>query len=177
MKPSQPNKNTALAIDQKVLQGVAKHFAKVKNVTLAGVSYTVANLTATLQAEIDGNDALDKARAQLKEQVASMRTTKAKAAAVRAELKAYVLGNYGTQAAQVLEDFGMSAPKAAGPKTAEARAQAAAKAVATKKAKAAAAKAATSAPSTAAQASPPAHVAQPIVATPVAAPAATTTAQ
>jgi hypothetical protein len=115
----------------------------------------------------------------MKEQVASTRAVRAKARIARKELRAYVLGNYGAKAVQVLEDFGMSPPKPAGPKTAEAKAQGAAKGAATKKAKKAAMKqiAVVAAPSTAAPVIAPAHVAQPNGASPVAAPAATTTTQ
>jgi hypothetical protein len=156
---------------------VAKHFAKVKNVTLAGTSYTPAGLKAVLQAEIDANAALDQSRAQLKEQVDAAREARAKARVARKALRAYVLGTSGANAVQVLEDFGMSPPKAAGAKTTEVKAQAAAKGTATKKAKAAAIKAATDAPSTAAQASPPVHVTSANGATPPAAPAAIATPQ
>ena len=79
MRTNQLNKNTALATDQKVVQGISKHFAKVKTVTLAGASYTPAALKALFQEEIDANNALDGSRAQLKEQVAAIRAVRSKA--------------------------------------------------------------------------------------------------
>ncbi|HEY2513973.1 MAG TPA: hypothetical protein VGI39_24065 [Polyangiaceae bacterium] len=150
MGTNQPNQNTARVMDQKIIRGVAKHFAKVTTVTLAGTSYTPAALTAVLQAEIDANTALDQNRAQMKEQVEVAREARAKARAVRKAIRAYVLGTSGANAVQLLEDFGISPPKTPGAKTAEAKARAAAKGTATKKAKAAALKAVTRAPSTAA---------------------------
>jgi hypothetical protein len=129
------NKNTVLATNQKVSEGVDKHFAKVKNLTLAGVTYTPATLKATFAAETDAHNALDQSRAQLKEQVATARAAQAKASAARKGLKAYVLGNYGAQAVNVLADFGMTPPKTPGPKTSLAKAQAAARAKATRKAR------------------------------------------
>ena len=129
------NKNTVLANNQRVSDGVNKHLAKVKNLTLAGVPYTAASLKATFAAETDANNALDQSRAQLKEQVATARTARAKASAARKALKAYVLGNFGAQAVSVLEDFGLTPPKTPGPKTPLAKAQAAARAKATRQAR------------------------------------------
>lgn len=129
------NKNTVLASNQKMSEGVDKHFAKVKSLTLAGVTYTPASLKATLAAESDANSAVDQGRAQLKEQVATARAAQAKANAARKALKAYVLGNYGAQAVNMLADFGLSPPKAPGPKTTLAKAEAAARRTATRKAR------------------------------------------
>ena len=163
MSSMKPNKNTALATDQKAIQGVDKHFAKIKSLVLAGVSYTPASLKALFQAEIDACNALDQSRAQMKEQVATTRTARANASAGRKNLKAYVLGNYGANAVQVLEDFGLSVPKASGPKTVEAKAGAILQAKATRKARNTMGKrqklSVTGAPSTAAPAEAPAQVA------------------
>ena len=46
----------------------------------------------------------------MSEQVATTRLARAKAFAVRQDLKAYVLGAYGAKAVQVLGDFGISVP-------------------------------------------------------------------
>jgi hypothetical protein len=170
------NKNAALATDQKVVQGVGKHFAKVKSLTLAGTSYTPAALKALFQAEIEANNALDQSRAQLKELVASTLGTRTNASAARKALRMYILGNYGGGAVQVLEDFGMSPPKPKGPRTAEAKAQSAAKAKVTRALRAAAMKLVAGA-SSAAQATSPAHVVQAPGPAQPAAPAATSTPQ
>jgi hypothetical protein len=175
MSADKPNKNTALATNQKVILGVGKYFAKVKTLTLAGTSYTPVALKALFQAEIDANNALDGSRAQMKEQVATTRATRAKAAAARKGLRAYILGNYGASAVQMLEDFGMNPPKPPGPKTVEVKAQAATKATATRKARAASKKLVVSVSSPAAPAETPAHVVQAPQPAPVAAPAAIST--
>jgi hypothetical protein len=170
-----PNKNTALATNQKAILGVDKHFAKVKTLTFAGASYTPASLKALLQDEIDANNALDGSRAQMKEQVATIRSVRVKARTARKGLRAYILGTAGASAVQMLEDFGMVPPKPTGPKTAEAKAQAAAKGAATRKARAASVKLAATVSATAAPATPPAHVAQATAPAQTAAPAAINT--
>jgi hypothetical protein len=176
MSNDQPNKNTAVATNQKAILGIGKHFAKVKTVSLAGTSYTPATLKALLQAEIDANNALEGSRAQYKEEVASARTTRAKAAAARKGLRAYILGNYGAGAAQMLADFGMVPPKPMGRRSVQVKAQAATQAAATRKAHDAAKKqVATVVAPTAAQATPPAHVAPAATPAQTAAPAATNT--
>ncbi len=111
-----------------------KHFAKVR-VDPRWCHLHPAALKATFAAETDAQNALDQSRAQLKEQVATARAARAKASAARKGLKAYVLGNFGAQAVNVLADFGMSPPKSPGPKTAIAKAQAAARAKATREAR------------------------------------------
>jgi hypothetical protein len=156
-----PNKNTALATNQKAILGVGKHFAKVKTLTLAGASFTPGGLKGLFQAEIDANNALDASRAQMTEQVASTQAVRAKANTARKGLRAYILGNFGSKAVQVLEDFGMSPPKPKGPRTAEAKAASAAKARATREANGTGKKKpAAVVPPTAAQAEPPAQVVQ-----------------
>ena len=127
------SKANAHALDQKAIAGVDKYFAKVKTLTLAGTTYTPSTLKATLQAEIDANTSLDDLRAQFKQQAASTRTARAKARAARKALKAYVLGVYGADAVQMLEDFGMT--KSQGTLSVKAKADAVAKAQATRKAR------------------------------------------
>jgi hypothetical protein len=133
-----PNKETALAADQKAISGVGKYFANVGTLTIEGTHYTAATLTAVLQGEIDALDALDTVKAQWRQQVATTHGARAKARALRAGLRSYILSTYGATAVQMLEDFGMTVPKAPGPKTAEAKALSSAKAKATRAAKKAA---------------------------------------
>jgi hypothetical protein len=175
MRTNELNKTTALATDQKVVQGIGKHFVKVKTVTFAGVSYTPAALKALFQDEIDANNALDGIRAQMKEQVIAIRAIRSKAGAARKGLGAYILATYGANAAQVLEDFGISPPKTPGAKTAEVKAAAAAKAVATRKARRDALKAVAGVSSSPTQASVPAPAVQAPQPAQVAAPAAAST--
>jgi hypothetical protein len=131
---NKPNKNTALALDQKALAGVDKYFATASTLSIAGTSYTPAALKAVFQADIDATNALDASRAQVKQQVATAHAARAKANAARAGLKAYVLGTSGAAAVTMLEDFGMTVPK---PHvlTVEAKAKSVANAEATRKAR------------------------------------------
>ena len=130
-----PNQNTAVALDQKAIVGVSKHFAKVKHLTLAGTSFTTATLKAVFQAEIDATQSLDTARTQMKQQVATARAARAKAREARRLLRAYVLGNYGPAAVQMLEDLGLSVPKPKSRATVSTKADALVKAKATRKAR------------------------------------------
>ena len=132
------NKNTALAMDRKALQGIGKHFANVRTVTIAGVIYSPAALKALFQEEIDATNALDASRAQLRERVKAIRAIRANAAAMRSKLGAHILGKYGAGAIEVLADFGMTPPGTPGPKTAEAKARGTARRIATLEARRAA---------------------------------------
>jgi hypothetical protein len=136
MKPSSvPNKTTALALNQKAIDGVDKYFAHVKTFTLAGTTYTPATLKAVLQAEIDGDKAVDESQAQFQQQVVAAQLARAKARGARAGLKAYVLGTSGADAVQMLKDLGIPVPKPRGIKSAQSKAQAVGKATATRQAK------------------------------------------
>ena len=66
---------------------------------------------------------------------AESRDARARARATRKSLKTYILGNYGTEAVEMLADFGMSAPKVANQATVEAKAKAVAQSKATRKAR------------------------------------------
>ncbi len=130
-----PNKATALALNQKISEGVDKYFAKVKSLTIGGATYTPKTLMAVLNAETEASKAVDSTRAQHQEEVATHRAAKASAIALRAELKTYILGTYGRKAVQMLGDFGMSVPKSTGKKTVAAKAQAVAQSRATREAR------------------------------------------
>jgi hypothetical protein len=130
---TQPNKQTAQALNQKAIAGIDTYFAHVKTLTLAGTSTPPSTLKATLQAEIDADEAADKAHAQYTQQVVAAKLARSKGRAARKNLKAYVLANYGSEAVQMLKDLGISAPKPAS-RTAKSKAQAAEKAASTRKA-------------------------------------------
>ena len=130
-----PNKTTALALNKKISEGVDKYFSKVKSLTVGGDTYTPKSLMAVLNAENDASSGVDSTRAQLVNQVATHRTARVQARALRSALKVYILGNYGKKAVQMLGDFGMSAPKAKGKRTVETKAQAIAQAKATREAR------------------------------------------
>ena len=70
MSSNLPNKTAALALNTKAIEGVDKHFAKVRNLTVAGVDFTPSSLKAVLQAESDADKAMDAITAQRKKQAA-----------------------------------------------------------------------------------------------------------
>ena len=87
-----PNKTTVLALNQKAIEGVDKYLATLKTLTVAGTSYTPSStLTAVLQAEIDGDKAVDDARAQYRQQVVAATLARSNGRAIRKGLKTYVL--------------------------------------------------------------------------------------
>ena len=130
-----PNKTTALALNNKISEGVDKYFSKVKSLTVAGDEYTPKSLLAVLNAENDASSAVDSTRAQLENEVATHRTAKVTAAALRSALKVYILGRYGKKAVQMLGDFGMSAPKPTGKRTVGTKVKALAQNLATRTAR------------------------------------------
>jgi hypothetical protein len=130
-----PSKTTTLALNKKAISGVEKYFAHVKTLTVAGATHTPQSLAAVFQSEIDANTALEETLALVKQQVAAARVARAKARSTRKGLKTYLLGTTGADAVQMLDDFGMSAPKPTGPRTAKSKAEAVDAAEATRKAK------------------------------------------
>ena len=129
----EPNKHTALALDQKVIAGVDKYYANA-TLALVGTSLTAAALKAVFQGDVDATNAVDSADAQYKQLVANMHSARAKASAMRQALRDYILATAGAQAVQMLQDFGMQVPKR--PKnTPEAQAFAVAKRRATRQAR------------------------------------------
>jgi hypothetical protein len=137
-KQNLPSTHTALVLDQKIIEGVDKYFAKVKTLTLAGTVYTPRSLKAVLEAEIEATKSLDAAKAQMRQHVADANVARVKARDARRDLRAYILGNFGAKALAMLQDFGMTVPKPAGRKTVASKAEAASKATATRKARKAA---------------------------------------
>ena len=106
-----PSKTTALALNQKAIKGVDKYLSHTKQLVVGGKTYTPASLKAVLQAEIDRDNAVDESRAQLRQQVVAAGLARANARAIRKWLKTYLLSNFGPDAVQTVEDFGMTVPK------------------------------------------------------------------
>jgi hypothetical protein len=116
-----------------MIAGVDKHYVNVPSLGLGGASYTPAELKSIFQGEIDAEQALEDARAKVRQLMGSTRMTRAKARALRKLVRAYVLTTAGSDAAQMLADFGIK-PTASKPKV-ETKAQAVVKAQATRKAR------------------------------------------
>jgi hypothetical protein len=117
------------------IAGVDQYFASVGKLTIAGTDYTPASLKAVLQAEIDAEKALDRSRAAVSQEVATIRPVRATARSMRSGLRKYILGTYGATAVQMLKDFGMKVPAVPGQTSAETKAEAVVKGRATRKAR------------------------------------------
>jgi hypothetical protein len=135
---TKPNQTVSVVRDTKAIAGVDKYLGNAQSVQLQGQSYATSAIKSALQGEIDGVQALDLAKAAVKQQAANTRTVRATARSMRAALRQYILSAYGRAATQVFDDFGIPVPKPSGPKSVKSKAQAAEKATATKEAKKAA---------------------------------------
>ncbi len=127
----------ALVNDQKMISGVGKYFAGLKSLAPAGNATTPAKLEAIFQDDIDQTQALDTLLGQVAEQRAKQKAARALAIRTRADVKAYILGNYGqgNSVATMLNDFGYGTPKKKSVPTTEAKAAAVKQAAATKAAR------------------------------------------
>ncbi len=132
MTTTKQNKPTRKDLDQKVMDGVDLHLASMPTLTINGEQFTPATLKAVFQSDIDAMGKTDATRAQLKAEVQVAKAARQRATLVRKALKAFLIGQFGPGAVQLLQDFGFAAPKAPGPKTAKEKAAATAKSVATK---------------------------------------------
>jgi hypothetical protein len=108
-KPSVKTRNTG------VITGIDQHVTG--NATIGGVAYTPATLKAVFSEHNAAIDAADVLHKKWQDQVNAMRAAGKKAHAVYLFLRSFVIGQYGDNANAILNDFGMTAPKARGPKT------------------------------------------------------------
>ena len=129
---------TALSRDRRAIEGIGKYFPAGSDITIGGTRYTPATLAAEFQSEVDAILELISLRAKLGFLVTKGRKRRRSMDLLWAALRTYLLGTYGSKALGVLADFGMTAPKGMGTRTAQSKASSAAKAVATKKARRAA---------------------------------------
>lgn len=132
MTQTKQNKPTRKDLDQKVMDGVDLHLTTTPTLTINGEQFTPATLKAVFQSDIDAMGKTDATRAQLKAEVQVAKAARQRATVVRKALKAFLIGQFGPAAVQLLEDFGFEAPKAPGPKTTKQKAAATAKSVATR---------------------------------------------
>ena len=108
---NQPDKPTTQARCSKAMAGVARHFANVATVNLHGVAWKPADIDATLKAAIDSANTVDPAKASWQLAVNKGSASKAKALALLAALKAYLIATNGSGAVDLLADFGFVPPK------------------------------------------------------------------
>ncbi len=132
MTKTKENKPTRKDLDQKVMEGVDAHLSSAATLTINGEQFTPATLKAVFQSDIDAMGKTDATRAQLKAEVQVAKAARQRATVVRKALKAFLIGQFGPGAVQLLDDFGFQAPKASGPRTAKRKAAATAKGVATR---------------------------------------------
>ncbi|HEY3819635.1 MAG TPA: hypothetical protein VGL81_20845 [Polyangiaceae bacterium] len=135
MTNSNPDNVTAIALSQKNQAGVLKYLTALPTLLLAGVVTTPAKVNAVFQADIDTSTALDAAESDVKQKRVLQKAARSAAIAQRSDLKAYIIGNYGEQAVQMLTDFGFDPPKPRGAQTVASKAQAVAQGKATRAAR------------------------------------------
>ena len=134
MATTTPKKNKAnlTARNAKVMAGIQQHLATMTVIQLAGVSYTPASLTAVFQTDSNAIAAATTAHTQWQQTVATQNATNKATQVVISALRSFLLAYFGKTAVAVLGDFGFSAPKTPGVKTAAAKAASVAKAKATR---------------------------------------------
>jgi hypothetical protein len=123
------NRATVKTRNTSVMAGIDKHITG--NVTIGGATYTPMTLK---QVFLDENTAIDSAESlhtQWQDQVLTTKAAQAKANATYQSLRTFLIGQYGSKANSVLNDFGMTGPKKGTTKVAT-KAAAAKKAAATR---------------------------------------------
>jgi hypothetical protein len=125
------NRQTRL---RKAIAGFQKHFSSLPSLTLAGVSYSQADLAKVFQSGIDASTTSSNSRAKWLADVQTERDVYGKIDSVYRLFKSWVISQFGdTQdVAQKLEDFGLAPPKPRNKKTSATKAAAAEKAKATR---------------------------------------------
>jgi hypothetical protein len=119
--------------DTSIMAGIDKHMTAP--ITLGGKPYTPAELKAAFQAEITALDANEALRKSLTDGVVNAKAVGAQLGKLYQQLRWALMAQYGPDANAILNDYGMTAPKAPGPKTIEAKATAKAKSAATRTAR------------------------------------------
>ena len=127
---NQPDKATALANVQALLAGTQKHTSNAQ-FTFGNTTYTTASLVEVLQGLADAYPVESAARANAKDALAALRAKKATVDPVIRAYVTYLRATY-SNATAVLSDYGLQAPKARSPLTAQTRIAATEKARATR---------------------------------------------
>ncbi len=124
------NRSTIKARNTNVSAGIDKHVTAA--VAIGGVTYTPAQLKAVFTTQTAALDAADALHKQWTDQLQVATAANAKANKVYLLLRSYLLGQNGTDANSLLNDFGMNVPKSTGPRTVQQKAEAVAKRAATR---------------------------------------------
>lgn len=126
-RPSVKTRNTG------VMAGIDKHITTSE--TIGGAPHTPASLKAVFAAQTAALDAADAQHQQWKDQVQVARAASKTANGVYQSLRSFLVGKYGNEANAILNDFGMTAPKAKGAKTVATKSAGVAKRAATRTAR------------------------------------------
>ena len=119
-----------MARNTAVMAGIDKNITG--KVTIGGVTYTAATLSAVFSDENDAITALDALHTQVTEQVQVTKAAKAKGTLVYGLLRSYLIGQNGKQATTLLGEYGMDTPKPTGAKTLQSKTAGATKRAATR---------------------------------------------
>ena len=114
-RPTIKTRNTSVA------NGIDKHITSP--VSIGNVSYAPGTLKAVFTDHNAAIDASDVLHTQWTDQVTATRAAGDKANDTYLLLRNFLIGQYGNDAAAVLNDFGMTVPKAKGAKTVAAKAE------------------------------------------------------
>jgi hypothetical protein len=128
------SQGTVVALAQSLSEGVTKHLTGVTSMTLAGGSYTPAQITTKLSEVVSLHTGVDAAKASTKGKLAAEKAAMPALRTFMSALVTFIKAGYGGQP-DVLADFGIQPPKARAPLTVEAKAAAAAKRKATRAAR------------------------------------------
>jgi hypothetical protein len=123
-------KGQVVTFAKQLIAGADKHLASATQVTLAGSSYTQAQITAKLQSLVDLRSDVDVAKAVTRAKLAAEQANTPALRTLVSAFVTYVKAAYGTSP-DVLADFGIT-PKARVPLTVEAKVAAVAKREATR---------------------------------------------
>jgi|CZKU01.1.fsa_nt_gi hypothetical protein len=127
------NRTTIKTRNTGVSAGIDKHIPSP--ILIGGVTYTPPELKAVFVAQTAALAASDAAHNQWLDEVQAERDASKEANAVYSLLRSFLIGQYGTGANAILNDFGMTTPKAGGPKTVQVKAEAVVKGKATRAAR------------------------------------------
>jgi hypothetical protein len=124
------SKQSTIARFTTVQSGIDKHVAN--GATLGGVQYSGQGLKGVFAGTVAALAQAENLHKQWQDALQAAHTAEADANVVYELLRSYALAQFGKNANTALNDFGMTAPKARGPQTVEAKAAAVQKRKATR---------------------------------------------
>jgi hypothetical protein len=131
--PSRGTRTSRQAADQKMIDGTEQHFAQQASLTVAGATYTPADIIQMLAKRIASNKAAEAATAQRTAAIKADRDTRAATAPVLKAFRRILEGMYAGSP-DTLAAFGLALGKV-GTKTVAVKKEAVAKSLATREAR------------------------------------------